>query len=85
MPKCPRCQKEVYFGKGILHPHPFQPLGTPILWVLGTPIAPTPVLQVLGVPPALWLPWVTPKCTRGEELREAQGCSGTSCPLAPEV
>lgn len=64
MPKCPRCQKEVYFGKGFLplpsRPHregtcraPMLPLAG--LWVLraprllGAPILRTPSLQIPGV------------------------------------
>lgn len=39
MPKCPRCQKEVYFGKSCLPPPPSPilrlQLATPVLPVLG--------------------------------------------------
>lgn len=59
MPKCPRCQKEVYFGKGFL-PRPSRPAsghlpGTDAaLWVLWAPrlLAPmlrTPSLQIPGL------------------------------------
>lgn len=55
MPKCPRCQKEVYFGKGFLslpsRPHPGGHAGLYILWAprLLAPILRSPSLQTPGI------------------------------------
>lgn len=67
MPKCPRCQKEVYFGKGSLRPpQPPQPghlSGTDAalagLWVLRAPRLLAPILRT----PSLRIPGVSQSCS----------------------
>lgn len=57
MPKCPRCQKEVYFGKGFLLPPPRGPHSAGTAGLSGCSCWGAPMLH----PAEVWVPG-TPQC-----------------------